>query len=113
MIHVGPFQFLLPPFLQSLPQPLIWSVATLAAWLGVALLLQFVVFRLIKALARRTETDIEDVFIDITRRPLVLIIILLGAVSSLRAAGAEQLFFKYCSTFDSTSDEKTRLGLST
>ena len=92
MIHVGPFQFLLPPFLQSLPQPLVWSVATLAAWLGVALLLQFVLFRLIKALARRTETDIEDVFIDITRRPLVVIILLLGVVSSLRASGAESAF---------------------
>jgi MscS family membrane protein len=99
MIHVGPFQFLLPPFLQSLPQPLIWSVATLAAWLGVALLLQFVIFRLIKALARRTETDIEDVFIDITRRPLILIILLLGAVSSLRAAGAESGFAESLSRY--------------
>src|SRR5271169_3113278 len=28
----------------------------------------------------------------------------LAAARALRAAGAEQLFFKYCSTFDSTDD---------
>ena len=28
----------------------------------------------------------------------------LAAASALRAAGAEQLFFKYCSTFDSTDE---------
>jgi MscS family membrane protein len=89
MITVGPYQFDLPPFLQTLPQPLVWSVIILAAWVAVALLLQVVVFRVVKAIARRTETDIEDVFIDITRRPLILIIVLLGVVSSLRASGLE------------------------
>jgi MscS family membrane protein len=85
MITVGPWQFPIPPFLAFLPGPLAWALVTLALWLVLALVLQFVLFRIIKALARRTETDVEDVLIDITRRPLVLSIMLLGFRLSLQA----------------------------
>jgi MscS family membrane protein len=89
MITVGPYQFTLPGFLQGLPQPLVMSILVLAGWLLAALLLQVVIFRVVKALARRTETDIEDVFLDITRRPLIVVILLLGLVSSLRVSGLD------------------------
>jgi len=87
MITIGPWQFPIPPFLAFLPEPLAWALVTLALWLGLALVLQFVLFRLVKALARRTETDVEDVLIDVTRRPMVLAIVLLGFRLSLQATG--------------------------
>lgn len=85
MISVGPWQFPIPPFLAFLPTPLAWALVTLALWLMLALVLQFVLFRIVKVLARRTETDVEDVLIDITRRPLVLTIVLFGFRLSLLA----------------------------
>ena len=48
-----------------------------------AFVLQFLVLRLIKALARRTESEIEDVIIDVSRRPIVLLVVILGLISSL------------------------------
>lgn len=87
MITIGPWQFPVPPFLAFLPAPLAWALVTLLLWLGLALVLQFVLFRIVKALARRTETDVEDVLIDITRRPLVLTIVLFGFRLSLLATG--------------------------
>ena len=33
---------------------------------------------MLKALARRTDSEIEDVMVDVSRRPLVLLILLLG-----------------------------------
>jgi hypothetical protein len=58
-------------------------LATLLFWLLVAFLLQFLILRLIKALARRTESEIEDVLIDVSRRPIVLLVVLLGVISSI------------------------------
>jgi len=85
MISIGPWQLPIPPFLAFLPVPLAWALATLVLWLVLALVLQFVLFRIVKALARRTETDVEDVLLDVTRRPLVLTIVLFGFRFSLLA----------------------------
>jgi MscS family membrane protein len=87
MITFGPWQFPIPPFLGFLPVPAAWGLLTLVLWLGFALVLQFVLFRIVKAMARRTESDVEDVVIDVTRRPLVLTIVLLGFRLSLQATG--------------------------
>jgi MscS family membrane protein len=83
MIQIWRWEVPLPPGLQFLSGPLGSAAATLVFWLLVAFLTQFVVLRVAKAIARRTESDIEDVIVDISRRPLVLAIILLGMVASL------------------------------
>ena len=83
MIQIWLWQFPLPPELQFLANPWGSALATLLFWLLVAFVLQFLVLRLIKALARRTESEIEDVIIDVSRRPIVLLVIILGLISSL------------------------------
>ena len=83
MIRIWLWQFPLPPELQFLANPWGSALATLLFWLLVAFVLQFLVLRLIKALARRTESEIEDVIIDVSRRPIVLLVIILGLISSL------------------------------
>ena len=54
MIQIWLWQFPLPPELQFLANPWGSALATLLFWLLVAFVLQFLVLRLIKALARRT-----------------------------------------------------------
>src|SRR3990172_519071 len=83
MIRIWLWQLPLPPELQFLANPWGSALATLLFWLLVAFVLQFLVLRLIKALARRTESEIEDVIIDVSRRPIVLLVIILGLISSL------------------------------
>ncbi len=83
MIQIWRWEVPLPPGLQFISGPLGSAAATLLFWLLIAFLVQLVLFRLAKAIARRTESDIEDVVIDVSRRPLVAIILLLGMVSSL------------------------------
>jgi MscS family membrane protein len=83
MIRIWLWQLPLPPGLQFLANPWGSALATLLFWLLVAFVLQFLVLRLIKALARRTESEIEDVIIDVSRRPIVLLVVLLGVVSSI------------------------------
>jgi MscS family membrane protein len=92
MIRIWIWEFPLPPGFEFLTQPWASALATLLFWLLVAVLLQFVVFGIVKALARRSETEIEDVIIDVSRRPVVLAIVLIGAVYSVEMLGLESGF---------------------
>jgi len=83
MVQIWRWEVPLPPGLEFLSGPLGSAAATLVFWLLVAFLTQLVILRVARAIARRTESDIEDVIIVISRRPLVVAIILLGMVASL------------------------------
>jgi MscS family membrane protein len=89
VIHILFWTFPLPPFLSFLPAPFDWASATLVVWLAIALAVRLVAFRIVRVLVRRTETDVEDVILDVSRRPLVAVIILLGVIDSLRAFNQE------------------------
>jgi MscS family membrane protein len=83
MVQIWRWEVPVPPGLQFLSGPVGSAAATLLFWLVVAFLTQMVLFRLATAIARRTESEVEDVIIGISRRPLVIVIILLGMVASL------------------------------
>jgi MscS family membrane protein len=85
MVHIGPWEISFPEALSFIPETILWALTALFTWWIVALVLRFFVIRVLKALARRTESEIEDVIIDVSRRPLVLATILAGLVSSLDA----------------------------
>jgi len=89
VIHILLWTFPLPPFLAFLPEPFGWALATLLTWLAIALAIRLVAFRIVRVLVRRTESDVEDVILDVSRRPLVVVIILLGVIDSLRALSPE------------------------
>jgi len=89
MIQIWLWEFPLPPQLQFLGNPLGSAAATLAFWLLLALLLQLIVLRVLKAIARRTDSEVEDVVVDVSRRPLVLLIVILGINASLRVSGLD------------------------
>ena len=85
MIHIWQWDIPLPAALQFLAGPIGSALGTLLFWLLVSMVVRFVVLRIIQALARRTETDVEEVIVDISRRPLLLLIVLVGMESSLEA----------------------------
>ena len=57
---------------------------TILGWIGIALFILFVVNPIVHYFTRKTETDLDDRILKIVRGPVFLIIILYGAVSSLR-----------------------------
>jgi len=87
MIQIWIWEVPLPPALQPLAGPLGSAVGTFLLWLAVALIVQLIVFGLLRRIASRTETDWEDVVIQVSRRPLTLVIVLLGMVNSLDHLG--------------------------
>jgi MscS family membrane protein len=87
MIQIWVWEVPLPPALQLLAGPLGSAVGTFLFWLAVALIVQLIVFGLLRRIASRTETDWEDVVIQVSRRPLTLVIVLLGMVNSLDHLG--------------------------
>jgi MscS family membrane protein len=91
MIQIWVWEVPLPPALQPLAGPLGSAVGTLLFWLAVALIVQLIVFGLLRRIASRTETDWEDVVIQVSRRPLTLVIVLLGMVNSLDHLGLHEV----------------------
>jgi len=89
VIQIWLWEFPLPPQLQFLANPLGSAAATLAFWLLLALLLQLIVLRVLKAVARRTDSEVEDVVVDVSRRPLVLLIVILEINASLKVSGLD------------------------
>ena len=87
MIQVWIWEVPLPRALQPLAGPWGSALGTLLFWLAAALVVQLFVFGILKVLARRTDTDWEDVVIDVSRRPLILVLVLLGMVNSLDHIG--------------------------
>ncbi len=87
MIQIWIWEVPLPPALLPLAGPWGSALGTLLFWLVVALVVQFIVFGILKVVALRTESDWEDVVVDVSRRPLVLVLVLLGMVNSLDHLG--------------------------
>jgi MscS family membrane protein len=87
MIQIWVWEILLPPALTPLAGPWGSALGTLLFWLAAALVVQFIVFGILRVVAQRTETEWEDVVIDVSRRPLILVLVLLGMVNSLDHLG--------------------------
>jgi len=87
MIQIWIWEVPLPPALLPLAGPWGSALGTLLFWLVVAVGVQFIVFGALKVMALRTESDWEDVVVDVSRRPLVLVLVLLGMVNSLDLLG--------------------------
>ncbi len=87
MIQIWIWEVPLPPALLPLAGPWGSALGTLLFWLVVALVVQFIVFGVLKVVALRTESDWEDVVVEVSRRPLVLVLVLLGMVNSLDHLG--------------------------
>lgn len=74
----------LPPALAFLAGKTATFLVNLAAWLLIAILVNFIVLRLFKLLTRRVPGELEDILLGIIGSPLVLLVILIGARTSMR-----------------------------
>ena len=77
------FPIYLPPALAFLANPLGGFLINLVAWLAIALVVNFVVLRLLKVLTRRIPGELEDILLGILKVPIVILILLFGIRSSL------------------------------
>jgi hypothetical protein len=64
-------------------------LATLLIWGLIAVVVQFLVLRLAKALTRRSGHETAKIVVDVSRRPLVVTVMLVGIVASLVALQTE------------------------
>jgi MscS family membrane protein len=83
MLSLLGFQIPLPSELIFLSNPAIEVVINALAWVLIALVVNFVVLRVLRFATRQLPGDLEDIVLAILSRPLILLIIVYGAVSSL------------------------------
>ncbi len=70
-----------------LPEPLDGKYGVLIldvlVWLGISVLIVLIMSPFLKQFSKRSKTDLDDRILSITRTPIILIVFLYGAVSSL------------------------------
>jgi MscS family membrane protein len=77
----------------QLPPDWVWLapwlslIGTAAFWAVAAFVLRLTLFALVRRLTRRTETDIDDVLLDITGPPLLAVVVLGGLYNSFEQLG--------------------------
>ena len=74
-------------FSNPLPSPLNNDIGVflldILSWLGIAALVTGIIIPTIKAITRRTKTQLDDIFIRITTKPAIFLIFLYGLTQSL------------------------------
>lgn len=83
MFHILWFQIPLPDGFLFLNAPIIQFVANIAAWILIALVVNFILLRVIRFITRQLPGDLEDIVFGILRGPLILLLLVLGTVRSL------------------------------
>jgi len=67
--------------------PWLSLAGTAAFWLAAAFILRRVIFVLVRQFTRRTETDVDDVIMDASGPPLLLMVVLFGLYNSFEHLG--------------------------
>lgn len=83
MLNLFGFNIPLPPQLAFFGEPLPAFLINIAAWIVVAVLINELMFRPLRALAHRLPGDLEDIVLAIVRRPLIALILLYGVSQSI------------------------------
>ncbi|MCC6148202.1 MAG: mechanosensitive ion channel family protein [Anaerolineaceae bacterium] len=84
MVTILGFPVELPPELAFLASPWTSFVLTSMAWVLIALLVNLIFFTLFKTMFRQLPGEVEDIVLGILRRPVLLLISVVGAANSLR-----------------------------
>ena len=84
VLNILGFMIPLPPGFEFLAEPGLAFVLNMIAWIVIALLINFVIIRGLKLIARRIPGDLEDIILGILRRPILILFGLYGVDFSLR-----------------------------
>lgn len=95
MLDLLGFLIPLPPALAFLAEKTATFIVNLAAWLLIALLVNFIILRLLKVLTRRIPGELEDILLGIISAPLVILVLLIGIRSSMHYLGVSQVIEKW------------------
>jgi MscS family membrane protein len=74
------------------------AAALILLWIGIALVITFVVDRYIKKWAKKTKTELDDIILGVLKTPLLLILISAGIVSALKIISAISGYMSYIDT---------------
>lgn len=83
MINLLGFQIPVPPELNFLTYPGVQFALNAIVWVLIAVVVNFILLRLLRYITRQLPGDLEDIIFAILRGPLVLLIVVYGAVNSL------------------------------
>ncbi len=75
--------------------PLLNALIKFLAFIVLLFLVEFIVNRIFRRLTRKTETDLDDVFIDIVHQPLLISIFLFGIYFLIQDLGPSVKFLAY------------------
>ena len=71
------------PFPAPLNTAIVTFVINILVWILIALVVYFFIKRILIRIAKKTETLLDDILIEIIRRPILFLIVLYGGVQSL------------------------------
>jgi MscS family membrane protein len=83
MLSLLGFSIPLPPEVAFLSYPVAQFILNALAWVLIALMVNFILMRLLRFVTRQLPGDLEDIILAILRGPVVLLILIYGAVNSL------------------------------
>jgi len=83
VLNILGFIVMLPANLAFLGQPVPAFVINMATWVVIALLINFVLLRILKLIAKRIPGELEDIILGILSRPFLILISLYGLNFSL------------------------------
>ena len=84
MLNILGFMIPLPPGFEFLAQPGVAFVLNMVAWIVIAVLINFLLMRVLKIIVRQLPGDLEDIILGILRRPVLILFGLYGVDFSLR-----------------------------
>lgn len=73
----------LPPGLEFLSEPLPAFLINLLAWFFIALIVNFILLRILKIISRQFPGEVEDILLGIISRPIIFLILIFGINTSL------------------------------
>jgi MscS family membrane protein len=80
-------------FAQSLPSPFNTTYAlfiiNILLWLVIAVILYFFIKYIVHGLVRRTKTDLDDAIVSIVRKPILILVVIYGVITSVIDLGLQ------------------------
>ncbi len=90
MLTILGFDLWLPPDLAFLAKPVFTFTINLLLWMALAVLIYWVIIPIVKRFTRYVPGEVEDIIVGIVRRPLALLVFVIGARLSIGYLALEE-----------------------
>ena len=103
MVTLFGYPIILPPPLDRLDPVMATFILTGLAWIGICILVYLVLTYVLRAIARRLPGEVEDTLLAILRKPLIILIVVYGAVDTLETLPLKAGFVAFLERFLQTT----------